>query len=400
MCRAHLVRLNPPGTAVVLAAVAVLIATSKGAAFRTASELPELAGASSPVRWEQYEIPFLMDTEGTELTSGQLVVSSQLAFQAWTREPCLERMVSVSTGRPLAPASGDGINSISFSRRAGELDPGLAGRTELVYEQQGERWSIVEADIVLDSGLLTISAGTDGPSFESALAHELGHALGLLHSCGENGAPPCADAPSTSIMSASFADSAPTLNEDDRAGICYLYAGTNPSSPPRDDSGTDRPPNPDSSPWLRLGDPCDPGEALCVDGDCSFSSSTCERSCARAQDCPGAATCIDGSCAGGPLGASCERGAECASATCLVRPSGGVCTRRCMEGQSLGTTGACPDPFVCAPRQTATGASLCMIPDAEGGCTAGGGKHSQPWVLLTLLVVVSRRRHQHASIKI
>ena len=62
---------------------------------------------------------------------------------------------------------------------------------------------------------------------EEIFAHELGHALGLGHSCGDADSPPCASNPvfNDALMRAFVHgdNRGAALNSDDRAGILFLY---------------------------------------------------------------------------------------------------------------------------------------------------------------------------------
>ncbi len=106
----------------------------------------------------------------------------------------------------------------------------------------GPLWiPIADADIIGQDGLganfltLVMDAAL---AFERIFTHELGHGLGMGHSCG-NGVP-CTNARGAAIMRPDYIDSllGSTLGADDKAGIRFLYpagqSGGNPPAAPTD----------------------------------------------------------------------------------------------------------------------------------------------------------------------
>lgn len=118
-----------------------------------------------------------------------------------------------------------------------ELEEGLAATSYRTDEPAS--FALVVNDGFLFASDAAIAAGecTDAVSLQAFVTHELGHPLGLGHSCemGE----PCDEEEAAATMSGvlGLCDSAPsTLEADDEAGIDALY-GCDDAGPPGDDTG-------------------------------------------------------------------------------------------------------------------------------------------------------------------
>ena len=117
----------------------------------------------------------------------------------------------------------DGTNTVRFKNL-----PGLTlGRTCTIFAGG----KIKEFDMELD-GDGTWSSATPVPSsaydLPTTVLHELGHALGLGHSCGDTGAPPCGSAYLKSVMYRQIAagESRRELTADDISGLQSAYPST------------------------------------------------------------------------------------------------------------------------------------------------------------------------------
>jgi len=92
---------------------------------------------------------------------------------------------------------------------------------------------IVEGDIVIQDGLG--ACGTfDFTYLSEVFTHELGHANGMGHSCGDQSTGSCTgrSIQNAAVMRASAHGTiGAVLSQDDRAGIYYLYCTSAPCNP-------------------------------------------------------------------------------------------------------------------------------------------------------------------------
>lgn len=322
-----------------------LLATSGVAhAFRTASDLPELAG-SGVVRWDRDLVEYRVDLEGlrgVSFTAVERAVREGLGV--WEEAGCSSlRFVQVGGGS--SPESGDSFNDIGFVReswvRAG-FPAEAVGATDVLYREQPDgSWQIVEADVWLNAWDYDWTTGADNVAagihaVQPAIAHEAGHMLGLLHS--NEGAP---------IMAPFYASDATTLRDDDLAGVCFLYpAASSCSGCPRgstcEEGRCDVP----------CGGECSPDE--CVDDACVPVA--CE-----GEECG----------SGRQFGDACAVGEDCESGLCLTSASGGTCTVEC---------GVCPEDGAC---ESVAGREVCVA-RSSSGCTTTGASGLSCWLLLAL----------------
>ena len=135
--------------------------------------------------------------------------------------------------------SGDGINGVVMGDPAGEIDGSFdcgTGGTLAVGgvlsdgstgRFGGARWfRIVEGGIVVQDGI-ECALGGNPTLVAEFLTHELGHTLGIDHSCGDRGR--CArPALNEAIMRAEAHDDGrgALLGEDDRLAVAVLYPGS------------------------------------------------------------------------------------------------------------------------------------------------------------------------------
>jgi hypothetical protein len=352
----------------------------------------------------------------------------QASFSAWSEPECAA-IEFVSDGFVDAVAvSGDATVTIQFLGHGWKergFDASAAATTDIVYDVDARgRWRIVDADVFLNAEHFSFAtASVDGArDLASILAHELGHVSGLLHPCGDPGAPVClAEHESVTMYPEYRGVEQRSLEPDDKAGICFLYpplpceasgcpagtACTIDGCVPVCDGVTclvgDR-----CGPRGCTAEPCAPGscergcEATCASpsggaadldpcashlecrsGHCSPALGYCTLTCAENAPCPDGQAC-DTSAAEcrattGAFGTGCAAAAECASRLCLaVEGETPECTRAC-GGQGMAQ---CPEGYACGAVEDRV---VCHPVQAEGGCRVAPGANRGGWGALFLL---------------
>lgn len=217
--------LHPPKSHLLLGALAAVVFVSIASAF--VLEGPKWSSASVTFQ-------FRLGNAGKTLTDGNTSwdTAALPALDSWNRNCGLHLNGNVNGSAPLV--SGDGINAIGFSNKAGGQSFGSGTLAITVYYYSGNRMS--EADIFVNNAQTWDSYRGNlrykgAPSYAAiadirrVLIHEVGHAIGLNHP------PNGVDA----IMHASISDRN-DVSSDDINGAHALYGlpavGTSPTPTP------------------------------------------------------------------------------------------------------------------------------------------------------------------------
>lgn len=404
-------------------------ASSSAHAWRGASELPELGGADH-ITWSSRDLRYsVVPDPPSGWTDAAFLNASGRAVDTWNAEACGPTIGLVSAPSRAA-ISGDGIVTVEALRssewRSRGFDELTAATTDVLYERSTDGWQIIDAEIIVNGGIRWGEDGSDGirPDIEGAVAHEWGHAVGLLHCCepsGSDGAPACDASPHCEgvlmyPLHQGLAHRA--LGDDDRAGVCALYpaaACEGRDCPQCDVDGDCVEPercregrcvvvvaperctqDSDCDPGRRcssgrcvsseLGDPCGAPEE-CTSGRCE--AGFCTERCADDLTCPAGFECAGGGCqpAGGGFAEACTEASHCGTRVCVEGSSTDpFCSRNCSEVRP------CPAGWSCGE---ASGESVCVPAPLPAGCsTSHVGAHGGATllILLPLLLWSPRRR--------
>jgi MYXO-CTERM domain-containing protein len=369
-----------------LATGLALLVASPAWAYRTIddyADVPDGARVSWPGGAFQYRVHEDVDDALDATTVGE---TSQYAFQVWAGAQCAA-LTPQYLGPTEAPATpGDGENTIELVEsdwaRLGYPDD-ATGATDLLFQDQGDgTWTIVEADIYINAEhhrfTLADPPGDLERSLVGVLVHEGGHALGLLHPCeleGDDGAPVCdEDALPEAIMSPYYDAAQLFPEEDDVAGLCYLYPSPCPGG-------------------------CEPGYS-CRDGACvSDFEGTGGQS---GSECDGTFDPSTGECKEPPRrnGMRCTESNQCLGGQCLGGiERGPICTQRCGTGLP-----ACPNGWGCGKVEDR---NVCVPPSDDTGCSVAPRERpvSSPLAPLgalgaaALVALFHRRRRRSRTLK-
>ncbi|HVS03430.1 MAG TPA: PKD domain-containing protein [Thermoanaerobaculia bacterium] len=213
-----------------------------------------------PTRWVEFDsnrtVTWQMHQSGQAGVPGGGAAELQRALAAWNDEPKtpLRLVWGGTTSASAGFSSPDGKQVVLFDDPNSDIDAGPFVCGEGGVLAIGGPWGdpsrrmtfngqqfieILEAEVVMNRGLECFFLFSPDPSraAEEIFGHELGHTLGLGHSCGDGRSGSCAEPAKREALMRAFVHNdgrGARLSSDDEAGLHFLYqraGGSGPAAP-------------------------------------------------------------------------------------------------------------------------------------------------------------------------
>ena len=209
------------------------------------------SAAGSPLRFFGFESGaaqrYRPHASGSPGVSGGGIANLTTSARAWNQHTGSEINIIIGNTTSVTDTSDtNGLNQILFEDPTGEMDGSFTGSGTLAVNFAwfgcgrqsfvgGRAHVIVESDIITQDGFgenYVARSSNPTKAFEEVIAHEMGHGIGLAHSCGDP-SPACTGNPGNALMNPFAHDDGrgASLGSDDKAGAAFLYGASSGEGP-------------------------------------------------------------------------------------------------------------------------------------------------------------------------